>query len=109
MAETTEKKQTVKMVPSPLPPEEIYVDGVSAIIGRPGVIKLECYRAVGVDREANAEIRTVTHRLVLPAAVLPELVGPFQKMAEAGQRMAEARAAEARTGDGGAEKTEKTS
>ncbi len=105
MAETTEKKQTVKMVPNPLPPEEIYVDGVNAILGRPGVIKLECYRAVGVDKEANAEIRTVTHRLVLPAAVLPELVGLFQKMSEAGQRMAEARAAEARSGDGGAEET----
>ncbi len=114
MAETTEKKQAVKMVPNPLPPEEIYADGVSAIIGRPGVIKLECYRAVGVDKEANAEIRIVTHRLVLPSAVLPELVGLFQKMAEAGQRMAEARTAEARTaearaGNGGAEKTEKTS
>ncbi len=114
MAETTEKKQTVKVVPNPLPPEEIYVDGVSAIIGRPGVIKLECYRAVGVDKEAKAEVRTVTHRLVLPSAVLPELVGLLQKMAEAGQRMAEARtsqarAAEARPGDGGAEKMEKTS
>ncbi len=105
MAETTEKKQTVKMVPNPLPPEEIYADGVSAILGRPGVIKLECYRAVGVDQEANAEVRTVTHRLVLPSAVLPELVGLFQKMAEAGQRAAEARAAEARPGDGGAEET----
>ena len=114
MAETTEKKQAVKMVPNPLPPEEIYADGVSAIIGRPGVIKLECYRVVGVDKEANAEIRIVTHRLVLPSAVLPELVGLFQKMGEAGQRMAEARTAEARTaearaGNGGAEKTEKTS
>ena len=109
MAETTTKKQTVKMVPNPLPPEEIYADGVSAIIGRPGVIKLECYRAVGVDKETNAEIRTVTHRLVLPSAVLPELVGLFQKMAEAGQRAAEARTAEARAGNGGAEKTEKTS
>ncbi len=109
MAETTEKRQTVKMVPSPLPPEEIYCDGVSAILGRPGVIKLECYRAVGVDKEANAEVRTVTHRLVLPSAVLPELVGLFQKMVEAGQRAAEARTSEARAGNGGAEKTEKTS
>ena len=109
MAETTTKKQTVKMVPNPLPPEEIYADGVSAIIGRPGAIKLECYRAVGVDKEDNAEVRTVTHRRVLPSAVLPELVGLFQKMAEAGQRMAEARTAEARSGDGGAEKTERTS
>ena len=109
MAETTEKKQAVKMVPNPLPPEEIYADGVSAIIGRPGVIKLECYRVVGVDKEANAEIRIVTHRLVLPSAVLPELVGLFQKMTEAGQRAVEARTAEARAGNGGAEKTEKTS
>ncbi len=114
MAETTEKKQTVKMVPNPLPPEEIYADGVSAILGRPGVIKLECYRAMGVDKEANAEVRTVTHRLVLPSAVLPELVGLFQKMAEAGQQAAQARAAEVRTskarpGNGGAEETEKTS
>ncbi len=109
MAETTEKKQTVKMVPNPLPPEEIYVDGVSAILGRPGVIKLECHRAVGVDQETKAEVRTVTHRLVLPSAVLPELVGLFQKMAEAGQRMAQARTAEARAGNGGAEKTKKTS
>ncbi len=106
MAETTEKRQTVKMVPNPLPPEEIYCDGVSAILGRPGVIKLECYRAVGVDKEANAEIRTVTHRLVLPAVALPELVGLFQKMVEASHRTAvEARAAEARPGDGGAEET----
>ncbi len=109
MAETTEKKQTVKMVPNPLPPEEIYVDGVSAILGRPGVIKLESYRAVGEDKETNAEVRTVTHRLVMPSAVLRELVGLFQNMAEAGQRMAEARTANARAGNGGAKKTETTS
>ncbi len=101
MAETTEKKQGFKMVPSPVPPEERYADGVNAIIGRPGVIKLECYRVLGVDRETNAEIRTVTHRLVLPAVALPELVGLFQKMVEASQRTA----AEAKNGDGGAEET----
>ncbi len=99
MAETTEKRQGFKMVASPMPPEEMYADGVNAIIGRPGVIKLECYRVLGVDRETNAEIRTVTHRLVLPAVALPELVGLFQKMVEAGQRTA----AEAGAGDGGAE------
>lgn len=97
--ETTEKKQTFKMVPSPLPPEEMYVDGVNAIIGRPGVIKLECYRVLGMDKETSAEVRSVSHRLVLPAAALPELVGLFQKMAEAGQRTA----AEAGAGNGGAE------
>ena len=100
MAETTEKKQGFKMVASQVPPEEMYADGVNAIIGRPGVIKLECYRVLGVDRDTNAEIRTVIHRLVLPAVALPELVGLFQKLAEAGQRAA----AEAGAGDGGAEK-----
>ncbi len=99
MAETTEKKRSFKMVASPVPPEERYADGVNAIIGRPGVIKLECYRVLGVDRETNAEIRTVIHRLVLPAVALPEMVRLFQKMAEAGRRTA----AEAGAGDGGAE------
>ncbi len=101
MAETTERKQGFKMVASQVPPEEMYADGVNAIIGRPGVIKLECYRVLGVDRETNAEIRTVIHRLVLPAVALPELVGLFQKMVEAGQRTT----AEAGAGDGGAEET----
>ncbi len=101
MAETTEKKQGFKMVASPVPPEEMYADGVNAIIGRPGVIKLECYRVLGVDRETNAEIRTVIHRLVLPAAAFPELVRLFQQMAEAGQRAA----VEAGAGDGAAEET----
>ena len=63
----------VKMVPSPQPPEEIYVDGVSGILGRGGVIKLDCFRVMGVDKE-QVEIRTVTHRLVLPAGAVPGLV-----------------------------------
>jgi len=101
MAETGEKRQSVKMVQNPLPPEEIYADGVSAILARPGVIKLECYRAVGVDRDSNAEVRSVSHRLVLPAAAFPELVRLFQKMADAGQRAA----AEAQAENAATEKT----
>ena len=41
MQETTGKKQGFKMVASPVPTEEMYADGVNAIRGRPGVIKLE--------------------------------------------------------------------
>ncbi len=87
--------QNVKMVTSPQPPEEIYVDGVSGILGRGGVIKLDCFRVMGVDRD-QAEIRTVTHRLVLPAGAIPGLVRLFQNMANVGRDSAtDALAAEA--------------
>ncbi len=79
--------QNVKMVPSPQPPEEIYVDGVSGILGRGGVIKLDCFRVMGVDKD-QAEIRMVTHRLVLPAGAIPGLVRLFQNMANVGQQAA---------------------
>jgi hypothetical protein len=91
--------QNVKMVTSPQPPEEIYVDGVSGILGRGGVIKLDCFRVMGVDRE-QTEIRTVTHRLVLPAGAVPGLVRLFQNMANVGQQAA----AGAATADAEAEK-----
>ena len=77
--------KNVKMVTSPQPPEEIYVDGVSGILGRGGVIKLDCFRVMGVDRD-QTEIRTVTHRLVLPAGAVPGLVRLFQNMANVGQQ-----------------------
>ncbi len=89
----------VKMVSSTQPPDELYVDGVSAIIGRGGVIKLDCYRVVGVDRD-NAEVRSVTHRLVLPAGAVPGLVRLFQDMASMGQQSV----AEPGTGETEAEK-----
>ncbi len=97
MAKTPEKQQAdaqpeapvqnVKMVANPRPPEEIYVDGVSGILGRGGVIKLDCFRVMGVDKD-QAEIRTVTHRLVLPAGAVPGLVRLFQNMANVGQQAA---------------------
>ena len=91
--------QNVKMVTSPQPPEEIYVDGVSGILGRGGVIKLDCFRVMGVDRD-QAEIRSVTHRLVLPAGAVPGLVRLFQNMANVGQQAV----ADAAAADAGAEK-----
>ena len=94
MAKTPETKQAdaqpetaapnVKMVPSQRPPEEIYVDGVSGILGRGGVIKLDCFRVMGVDRD-QAEIRAVTHRLVLPAGAMPGMVQLIQRMANVGR------------------------
>jgi hypothetical protein len=75
----------VKMAANPHPIEEIYVDGVSGILGRSSVCKLDCYRVVGVDREDdNAEIRRITHRLVIPTSAVPELLQIFKALSEAG-------------------------
>ena len=51
----------IKMAASPLPPEEIYVDGVAGLFARPEVVKLDCYRVVRIDAD-RAEVRTITHR-----------------------------------------------
>ncbi len=67
-------------------PKEIYVDGISALHARSGVIKLICYRVTGVDREAKSERRTISHHLVLPNSAVPELVRLVQQMAQAAQR-----------------------
>ena len=68
----------VKMVPNPFPVEEVYVDGISAVRGRGGVFKLECYRIAGTDQEDGAEVRRVTHRLVFPSIGMNELVQAVQ-------------------------------
>ena len=47
----------VKMAPNPFPVEEIYVDGIAGIFRRGGILKLDCYRVAGVDREDGAEVR----------------------------------------------------
>lgn len=95
MAEETqaEKPETarpnVKMVPNPSPVDELYVDGIAGLISRRGVIKLDLYRVVGVEPETKTELRQVSHRLVFPAAVVPELHKVFQAVARAAQPAAE--------------------
>ena len=92
MAEKTEKAQAragrpnFKVAVSPISPEEIFVDGVAGVMARPGLMKLDLYRVVRVDPKDNAEVRTVTHRLVLPSSAVPDLVRAFQSVAEAGRR-----------------------
>jgi hypothetical protein len=83
----------IKMAANPLPPDEIFIDGVAGILARPGLVKLDCYRVVGIDRTDNAEVRSITHRLVLPAAAIPEMMRLFQNMAKAGRKAADDAAA----------------
>ena len=93
MAENTEGNQAkaegpkIKLAANPTPPDEIFIDGVAGILARPGLVKLDCYRVVGIDRSDNAEVRSVTHRLVMPSAAIPEMVRLFQNMAKAEERI----------------------
>jgi hypothetical protein len=72
----------IKMMANPHQVEEIYVDGISGVFGRGGVMKLDCYRVVGIDKEDNAEVRQITHRLVIPNSAVPELMKAMQGVAD---------------------------
>jgi hypothetical protein len=76
------KGANVKMAPNPFPVEELYVDGITGITGRGGVLKMDCYRVAGVDKKDQSEIRQVTHRLVLPVVALAELAQAMQQVKE---------------------------
>jgi hypothetical protein len=82
-AQITEESGTAKLISNPHPVEEIYVDGFTGLFGRGGVVKIECYRVVGLDRDDKAELRRVTHRLVLPTSAVGELVKVVQGVVQA--------------------------
>ena len=67
-------------------------DGVSGAIGRGGVVKFDFYRVAGVDSEDGLEIRRSSHRMVIPAASIPEMaqiLGNLMKSAEQGAKKPE--------------------
>ena len=78
----TDDLQKVKIAPNPFPVEELYIDGISGVLGRGGVFKIDCYRVVGFDQEDKAEVRRVTHRIVLPASAMPELAQAVRGIAK---------------------------
>jgi hypothetical protein len=66
--------ENTQQKPLPTPVESVqYVDGTHALSVRNGVAKLDFYEAVGPAPEGEGEIRRIAHRLVLPAAAIPEL------------------------------------
>lgn len=80
------KGMAVRMAANPLPPEEIFADGVAGVLARSGLIKLECYRVMRVDRQDNAEVRCVTHRLVLPSGTVPDLIRMLTDLTQGARR-----------------------
>lgn len=79
----------VKVVGDPADVEEFYVDGILGVAGRGGVVKLDCYRVVGIDNESKAEIRKVVRRLVLPVSAINELANVVKGVAEGARRATE--------------------
>lgn len=76
----------VKLMPTNQPVEEIYVDGALGMFARAGVVKINLFRVVGTDASDDAEVRSVTHRLVMPVSALPELVRLIQSMARSARQ-----------------------
>lgn len=83
----------VKMVPNPAPVEDLYFDGVGGVISRGGVVKLDLFRVAGYETEPKAELRQISHRLVLPLSALPDVLKLFQSVAKAAQQASAARQA----------------
>ncbi len=79
----------IKMAPSNQPIEEVYVDGVLGLFARAGVIKINLYRVLGTDSTDDSEVRSVSHRLVMPAAALPEMARLLQNVAKAANEQAQ--------------------
>ncbi len=79
-------RPNVKMVASPTPVDEFYVDGASGLISRGGVVKIDLFRVVGYEPDSKVELRQVSHRLVLPLTALPDLIKAFQSVARAAQQ-----------------------
>ena len=87
----------VKLMPTTQPVEEIYVDGALGMFTRAGVVKINLFRVVGTDASDDAEVRSVSHRLVMPVSAVPELVRLIQNMARSAR---EAQAAAKRAAQG---------
>ena len=81
-----------KFVQVQTPPEDSYADGPAAMsVGR-NVLKLDLYRAAGVDPQDKKEIRILSHRIVLPLTAIPELMHLLQSYNNAVQKAAQAQA-----------------
>lgn len=81
------QEATFKFASLTTPPEDSYADGAASITGGRNVVKIDFYRAVGIDQEDKKEVRTISHRLVLPLTAIPELSQLLQGYDQAVQQM----------------------
>ena len=76
----------IKFVQSPSPVEDTYADGLAGVMARGHVFKLDFYRVVGFEKETRDEMRTISHRIVLPINAVAELITVLQGITEARQQ-----------------------
>ena len=65
------------------------MDGVAGCTARGGVFKIDLYRVMGV--KDDTELRTVTHRLVVPGMALNEFSRLLDGLRQAAKEAAEGR------------------
>jgi len=82
-------RRKVKLVGDMLQVDEVYADGISGVVGRGGIVKLDFYRYLGFDEKEKTEVRQIVLRLVLPTSAVPELARAIKGVAEAGQKSME--------------------
>ncbi len=81
-----------KFVQTQTPPVDSYADGAATISVSRNVLKLDLYRAAGMDPQDKKEIRILSHRIVLPLTAMSELMQLLQGYSNALQQAAKARA-----------------
>lgn len=91
------QEATYKFAPLATAPGDTYADGAASITGSRNVVKLDFYRVDGLDQEDNKEVRTISHRLVLPLTAIPELIQLLQGYGQAVQQIAKASAEQSAT------------
>ena len=74
----TQNSPGFKLVLQASPPEESYADGCLRVMSRGVVFKLDLYSVVDQDRESGQEVRSISHRIVLPVTAAPQLVSTLQ-------------------------------
>jgi len=82
-------RRKVKLVGDMLQVDEVYADGISGVVGRGGIVKLDFYRYLGFGDKEETEVRQIVLRLVLPTSAVPELARAIKGVAEAGQKSME--------------------
>ena len=64
-------------------PVEVYIDGIAGLSVRAGVAKIDCYSVAPHEQtREEPEIRRLSHRIVLPALALNELMQFLQRSQE---------------------------
>ena len=74
----TQNSPGFKLMQQASPPEESYADGCLRVLSSGMVFKLDLYSVVDKDRESGQEVRSISHRIVLPVTAAPQLVNSLQ-------------------------------